>query len=123
MDMTSEEVEQVQAHIREIAAILYRNTPGSELTNLETIEKSVRQQVLEHISPNIALFLPLQVTGVGVQRGKTRQLKSCVGVLKLKTEQTRAIGSESSHSAESVAREVLLTSVGQRILPECRSRN
>ena len=67
MDMTPEEVEQVQAHIRDIAAILYRNTPGSELTNLETIEKSVRRQVLEHICPNIALFLPLQVTGV--QRG------------------------------------------------------
>ena len=65
--MTPEEVEQVQAHIRDIAAILYRNTPDSELTNLETIEKSVRRQVLEHISPNIALFLPLQVTGV--QRG------------------------------------------------------
>lgn len=39
--MTPKEVEQVQAHIRDIAAILYRNTPDSELTNLETIEKSV----------------------------------------------------------------------------------
>lgn len=57
MDMTPKEFEQVQAHIREIAAILYRNTPDSELTNLETIEKSVRRQVLEHVSPNIALFL------------------------------------------------------------------
>jgi hypothetical protein len=55
--MTPEEAEQVQAHIRAIAAILYKNTPASELTNLETIEKSVRRQVLEHVSPNIALFL------------------------------------------------------------------
>lgn len=55
--MTPEEAEQVQVHIREIAAILYKNTPASELTNLETIEKSVRRQVLEHVSPNIALFL------------------------------------------------------------------
>ena len=88
--MTPEEAEQVQAHIRAIAAILYKNTPASELTNLETLEKSVRRQVLEHVSPNIALFLPLQVTGV--QRGKTRQLKSCVGMLKLKTGQTLRLG-------------------------------
>ena len=88
--MTPEEAKQVQAHIRALAAILYKNTPTSELTNLETIEKNVRRQVLEHVSPNIALFLPLQVTGV--RRGKIRQLKSCVGVLKLKTEQTRRLG-------------------------------
>ncbi len=57
IDMTPEEAEQVQAHIRAIAAILYKNTPASELTSLESIEKSVRRQMLEHVSPNVALFL------------------------------------------------------------------
>lgn len=55
--MTPEEAKQVQVHIREIAAILYRNTPESELSNLESIEKNVRGQVLEHVSPEIAVFL------------------------------------------------------------------
>ena len=55
--MTPQEAEQVQVHIRALAAILYKDTPASELTNLETIEKSVRRQVLEHVSPHIALFL------------------------------------------------------------------
>ena len=55
--MTPEEADRIQACIQEIAAILYKNTPASELTSLETIEKSVRRQMLEHVSPNVALFL------------------------------------------------------------------
>ena len=55
--MTPEEAARVQECIQEIAAILYKNTPASELTNLESIEKSVRRQMLEHVSPQVALFL------------------------------------------------------------------
>ena len=55
--MTHVEADRVQACIQEIAAILYRNTAAEDLVNLESIEKTVRQQMLDHVSPNIALFL------------------------------------------------------------------
>ena len=55
--MTPEEIERLQACSREMAEILYRNTPESELENLDAIEPSVRRQMLEHVSPKVALFL------------------------------------------------------------------
>ena len=55
--MTPEEIERLQACSREIAEILYRNTPNSEVATLDGIEQTVRRQMLEHVSPNIALFL------------------------------------------------------------------
>jgi hypothetical protein len=55
--MNPEKQQRLQACIQEIAAILYDETSANELTNLENIEKAVRRQVLERVSPNIALFL------------------------------------------------------------------
>jgi hypothetical protein len=40
-----------------MAQILYNNTPTEKITTLEEIEKAVRQQMMEYISPKIALFL------------------------------------------------------------------
>ena len=88
--MTPVEAQRVQECIQEIAGILYKNTPASELTSLESIEKSVRRQMLEQVSPQVALFLPLRVTGV--EQGKPRQVKSCVGMLKLKSKQVQRLG-------------------------------
>ncbi len=55
--MTPEEQERLQACITEIAQILYKNTPPEKITTLEDIEKTVRQQMMAHVSPKIALFL------------------------------------------------------------------
>jgi hypothetical protein len=44
--MTPEELERLQSCTPEIAKILYNNTPPSELTSLENIEKHLRQQWL-----------------------------------------------------------------------------
>lgn len=55
--MTPEEQQRIEACITEIAQILYNNAPPEKITTLEQIEKVVRQQVLEHVSPKIALFL------------------------------------------------------------------
>ena len=52
-----EEAQRIQECVCEIAAILYKNTDPSQLTSLEAIETTVRQQMLEHTSPKIALFL------------------------------------------------------------------
>ena len=55
--MTPEELERLQSCTAEIAKILYNNTPPSELTSLENIEKHLRQQWLAHVSPQIGFFL------------------------------------------------------------------
>ena len=55
--MTPEEAQRLKECVSEIAAILYKNTNPSQLTSLEAIETRVRQQMLEQVSPNIALFL------------------------------------------------------------------
>jgi hypothetical protein len=57
MSITPEEQLRLSACIQEIAQILYKNTAPEEIVTLEGIEKSVRQQMLEFVSPKIALFL------------------------------------------------------------------
>ena len=54
--MTPEELERLQSGTAEIAKILYNNTPPSELTSLENIEKHLRQQWLEKVGPQIGFF-------------------------------------------------------------------
>lgn len=55
--MTPKEIERLKACSQEIAEILYRNSPEHELVDLDGIEKSVRRQMLEHVSPEVAFFL------------------------------------------------------------------
>lgn len=55
--MTPEDQERLEACTAEIAAILYRNSNPESLDSLEDIEHTVRQQMLEEVSPRIALFL------------------------------------------------------------------
>jgi hypothetical protein len=57
MTMTPEEQQRLQACIQEIAQILYNSTLGEKIATLQGIEKAVRQQMREHVSPKIALFL------------------------------------------------------------------
>ena len=55
--MTPEKQERLRACLQELAALLYEETNPRELSDLESIEKTVRTQMLEHVSPQIALFL------------------------------------------------------------------
>ena len=55
--MTPDKQERIEACIQELATLLYEEADKSQLLNLEGIEKTVRRQILEHVSPNIALFL------------------------------------------------------------------
>ena len=55
--MTPSKQARLQACLQELAAILYEETNPADLTNLESIEKTVRTQMLEQVSPQIALFL------------------------------------------------------------------
>lgn len=55
--MIPEKQARLQECLQEVASILYEETKSAELTNLESLEKTVRSQMLEYVSPQIALFL------------------------------------------------------------------
>jgi hypothetical protein len=55
--MTTDNQEQIEACIQELAALLYAEADKSQLQDLEGIEKTVRRQILERVSPKIAFFL------------------------------------------------------------------
>jgi hypothetical protein len=55
--MTTDKRERIEACIQELAALLYEETDKNQLQDLESIEKTVRQQILERVSPEIAVFL------------------------------------------------------------------
>lgn len=58
--MDVEKLQQIQAHARAIAALLYEETAPEQLATLEGIEAAIRGQILEHVSPEIGLFLSQQ---------------------------------------------------------------
>ena len=66
--MTPEQKQQLQAHVTEIAKLLYveATAQGMELGTLVEIKKTVRSQLLTHVSPEIGNFLstpaPTQTT-------------------------------------------------------------
>ena len=54
--MTPEETKELQAHLEAAAAILFKHTPSEQLQDFESIERSVRNQLLEQVSPQIGNF-------------------------------------------------------------------
>jgi hypothetical protein len=61
--MNSEKAQLIQHHAEAIAALLYEDTSPEQVKTLESIEKTVREKVLEHVSPTIAVFLSAQAQG------------------------------------------------------------
>jgi hypothetical protein len=55
--MNQDKQDRLKACLQELSALLYEEADKSQLTDLEGIEKTVRSQVLEYVSPEIALFL------------------------------------------------------------------
>ncbi len=62
-DMTPEKAKELKTYLQAIAAILYEETSPEELNTLEQIERTVRQKVLKHVSPEIGVFLFKQSQG------------------------------------------------------------
>ena len=54
--MTPKEQLIIDEKLREVAEILYNNTSTEELSTFETIELSVRKQLLEEVAPKIGEF-------------------------------------------------------------------
>ena len=57
LTMNQEKQERIKACLQELSTLLYEEADKSKLTDLEGIEKTVRSQILELVSPEIALFL------------------------------------------------------------------
>jgi len=55
--MTPEKQQALHEHIQAIANILYEEISPEQVKNLEILEETVRQQILEHVSPEIGVFL------------------------------------------------------------------
>ncbi len=55
--MTPSERLELKECLRRVSEILYNENEPESLETLENIEKTVREQVIENISPEIALFL------------------------------------------------------------------
>jgi hypothetical protein len=55
--MTPLERQELETCLKRASEILYNNSDPSSLKTFERIEKTVREQVLEYVSPQIALFL------------------------------------------------------------------
>ena len=60
VEMTPEEQKVVQQKLKEVAEILYKNTPSEELKTFERIELSVREHLLETVAPTIGNFFVIQ---------------------------------------------------------------
>lgn len=91
--MTPSKQARLQACLQELAAILYEETNPADLTNLESIEKTVRTSIVRTSQPTNSPFFIEQATGV--KTGKPRKVKSCVGVLNLRAKQTEKLGLKS----------------------------
>ena len=55
--MNEAEQKELQACLRRASEILYHNTPMKNLQTFEDLEITVREQVLEYVTPEIAFFL------------------------------------------------------------------
>ena len=55
--MSPEEREEIAAHAKAIAKILYKNTPPERLTSLGKIEEVVRDRMQEYVMPEVGIFL------------------------------------------------------------------
>lgn len=67
--MTPKEQAIVKERLREVAEILYRNTPPEALKTFETIELSVREHLLTTVAPELGNFF-FRTQGETKQEGK-----------------------------------------------------
>ena len=56
MNLNSEDREKLQEHLKAVADILHRNTSSDRLQTFEKIETTLRDQIQEEVSPEIARF-------------------------------------------------------------------
>lgn len=55
--MTPEQAQALAGHLEAIATILYADSDAATMRDLEAIELRVRQQIQQHVSPELGRFL------------------------------------------------------------------
>jgi hypothetical protein len=55
--MTPEEKQELDQHVQAIAKLLYKDADKSRMTTLGGIEVVIREQLQEHVSPQVGVFL------------------------------------------------------------------
>jgi hypothetical protein len=91
--MDSDKLQRIQAHARAIAALLYEETSPDQLTTLEGIETAVRGHILNHVSPEIGIFLSqpaVAKAGVAPDRLKVSSERSLSPKVKRKASKSKA---------------------------------
>ncbi len=58
--MTPEEQAKLKENLRQVAEILYKETPSDKLARFETIELSIREHLQETVAPEISNFFSTQ---------------------------------------------------------------
>lgn len=69
--MTPEAQSTIDQKLREVAEILYNNTPSEELATFETIELSVREHLLRKVAPKIGEFFSTKQGAI--EQGESEQ--------------------------------------------------
>ena len=54
--MTPEKQQELNQHIQAIAEILYQDAEPEKIASLQAIEKTIREQTLESITPQLGFF-------------------------------------------------------------------
>jgi hypothetical protein len=54
--MNLEETQELQAHLKPAAAILFKHTPPKQLKDFESLEMTLRDHLLERVNPEIGNF-------------------------------------------------------------------
>jgi len=87
--MTPEQRQKLKINLQEIADIFYQNTPPENLQSFESIELTVREQIVEIVAPEISGFF---YSAGGTASGRKRTIKSCVGEITLSSKQAQKLG-------------------------------
>ena len=98
--MTPEETKELQAHLQAAAAILFKNTPAEQLQDFESIERCVRDHLLEQVSPQIGNFFTQRH---GNQSGSPAAGSELFGSTDTLAKASPEAGIESEGAPESVA--------------------
>jgi hypothetical protein len=88
--MSPEERQELEQHLNAIAKILSQNTDPSQLQDFESIELAAREHLLIEVSPKIGEFF--FNAGKPVGTGRVKKVKSCVGIVKVKSKKAQKLG-------------------------------
>lgn len=96
--MTPEDTQALRTHLEAAAAILFKNTPTEQLQNFESIERNVRDQVLQQVSPQIGNFFTQRHSNHSGVQATTPELLGCADG---EPQASRAARTEGAGAAES----------------------